>query len=62
VAETHVPDDVVEEAQRHFDEVELTQLIFAITTINAWNRLAITTRTEVGGYQPQKRQAQTKTA
>ena len=52
VAETHVPDDVVEEAQRHFDEAELSQLVFAIATINAWNRLAITARTPVGGYQP----------
>jgi AhpD family alkylhydroperoxidase len=52
VADTHVPDDVVEEAQRHFDPVELAQLVFAITTINAWNRLAITARSPVGGYQP----------
>ena len=52
VADTHVPDDVVEEAQRHFDEAELSQLIFAIATINAWNRLAITARTPVGDYQP----------
>lgn len=52
VSETHVPDDVVEEAQRHFDETELAQLIFAIVTINAWNRLAITARSPVGGYQP----------
>jgi AhpD family alkylhydroperoxidase len=51
VAETHVPDDVVEDAQKHFDEAELTQLVFAITTINAWNRLAITARLPVGGYQ-----------
>jgi AhpD family alkylhydroperoxidase len=52
VAETHVPDDVVEDAQRHFDDAELAQLVFAITTINAWNRLAITARLPVGGYQP----------
>ena len=47
-----MPDDVVEEAQHHFDEAELSQLVFAIATINAWNRLAITARTPVGGYQP----------
>lgn len=52
VSETHVPNDVVEEAQRHFDETELAQLTFAIVTINAWNRLAITARSPVGGYQP----------
>jgi AhpD family alkylhydroperoxidase len=55
VAETHVPDDVVEEAKRHFEPAELAQLVFAITTINAWNRLAVTARTPVGGYQPAAR-------
>jgi AhpD family alkylhydroperoxidase len=54
VAETHVPDGVVEDAQKHFDEAELTQLVFAITTINAWNRLAITARLPVGAYQPRR--------
>ena len=52
VAQAHPSDDVVAEAQRHFDAAELAQLIFAITTINAWNRLAITAGTPVGGYQP----------
>ncbi len=35
-----VPDDVYDEAARHFDEHELGQLMFAIITINAWNRVA----------------------
>jgi hypothetical protein len=30
-------------------------LVFTLTTINAWNRLAITMRTEVGNYQPKAR-------
>lgn len=55
VADTHVPDDVVDDAKEHFEPAELAQLIFAITTINAWNRLAITARTPVGGYQPRQR-------
>jgi hypothetical protein len=29
--------------------------VFTLTTINAWNRLAITMRTEVGKYQPKAR-------
>jgi hypothetical protein len=29
--------------------------VFTLTTINAWNRLAITMRTEVGNYQPKAR-------
>jgi hypothetical protein len=33
----------------------LIALVFTLTTINAWNRLAITMRTEVGNYQPKGR-------
>jgi AhpD family alkylhydroperoxidase len=44
VADGHVPDEVYEEASRHFDEDELAQLVFAAVVINAWNRLAIATR------------------
>ncbi len=39
-----MPDDVYEEASRHFDEKTLVGLIMAIVAINAWNRIAITTR------------------
>ena len=35
---------------------ELAQLVFAITAINAWNRLLITARTEPGHYQPRVRE------
>jgi AhpD family alkylhydroperoxidase len=38
-----VPDDVYDEAARHFDEHELAQLMFAIIAINAWNRVAVPT-------------------
>src|SRR6266478_5342162 len=38
-----------------FNEQELIALVFTLTTINAWNRLAITMRTEVGKYQPKAR-------
>lgn len=41
VSETHAPDAVFEEARRHFSEAELVQLTLMITTINAWNRIAI---------------------
>ncbi len=47
-----VPDEVWERARAQFGEYELSQLVFAITAINAWNRLMITTRTEAGHYQP----------
>jgi len=38
-----VPDDVYDEAARHFDEHELGQLMFAIIAINAWNRVGVAT-------------------
>ena len=44
VADGHVPDEVWERARAAFAEDELAQLMFAITTINAWNRLAIASR------------------
>jgi AhpD family alkylhydroperoxidase len=62
IAEGHVPDEVWERAKSQFSEQELIALVFTLTTINAWNRLAITTRKEVGDYQPRARQAETKTA
>ncbi|WP_217592126.1 carboxymuconolactone decarboxylase family protein [Cohnella sp. GbtcB17] len=43
VASNHVPDDVYEEAARHFSEQEISELLIAIITINGWNRIAITT-------------------
>jgi AhpD family alkylhydroperoxidase len=54
VAETHVPDEVYEEAKQQFSEKELADLTVAVATINAWNRLAIAARTTPGTYQPQK--------
>ncbi len=50
---SNVPDDVYEEAARHFEPAELAQLIWSITIINAWNRIAISTRMVPGSYQPQ---------
>jgi len=57
VADTHVPDDVWAAAAGQFDQDELTQLVFAITAINAWNRLVISARAEPGHYQPPVRDA-----
>lgn len=47
-----VPRDVWDEARKHFDEKEMAQLIWAITAINAWNRIAISTRIEAGHFKP----------
>jgi len=47
-----VGDEVYAQAQQHFTEPELAGLIWAITVINAWNRIGVTTRMEPGHYQP----------
>ena len=39
-----VPESVVAEAAEHFSEVELAELLWTITVINAWNRLGATAR------------------
>ena len=52
IAGTHVPSAVYDEAGRHFEPEELAHLIWQIVAINGWNRIAITTRQTVGGYEP----------
>ncbi len=56
VSETHVPDEVYEEARRHFSEKELSDLTIAAAAINMWNRLAIAARTTPGTYKPVKKE------
>jgi AhpD family alkylhydroperoxidase len=38
-----VPDNVWDDAARHYDEPQLAALVLAIAGINAWNRLNVTT-------------------
>jgi AhpD family alkylhydroperoxidase len=54
ITEGHVPDAVYQEVRPHFSDKELADLTLAVATINAWNRLAIASRTEAGKYQPQR--------
>ena len=62
ITDGHVPDAVYEEIRPHFSEKELADLTLAIATINAWNRMAIASRTEPGKYQPAKVREVKKTA
>ena len=41
IGESGVPDAVYERAASEFSAAELANLIFAITAINAWNRIAV---------------------
>ena len=43
-----VPDDLWDDAARHYDEAQLAALVLAIAAINTWNRLNVTTR-QIGG-------------
>src|SRR5690554_3080850 len=52
VAENEVSDELYERVRAQFGEDELIDLTLAVTTINAWNRLAIAFRSPVGSYQP----------
>jgi AhpD family alkylhydroperoxidase len=52
IADNHVPDELYEQTRREFSEQELVDLTLAVTTINAWNRIAISFRAEPGTYQP----------
>jgi alkylhydroperoxidase family enzyme len=54
----HVPDEVYERIRPFFNEKELCDLTLAVSTINAWNRLAISARTLPGAYQPVRSTAQ----
>jgi AhpD family alkylhydroperoxidase len=44
-----VPDDVWNEAARHYDEKALASLLFSIGMINVWNRLNASVRQVAGG-------------
>jgi AhpD family alkylhydroperoxidase len=43
-----VPDEIWDEAARHYDERALAALTIAIATVNVWNRLNVATRQVAG--------------
>lgn len=44
VSQTHVPDEVYDRARKQFSEEDLVRLTLLVTTINAWNRFAVSFR------------------
>ncbi len=57
ITKDHAPDAVYEEVRAQFSAKEICDLTLAVAAINAWNRLAISSRTVPGGYQPQSANA-----
>ncbi|HET9731724.1 MAG TPA: carboxymuconolactone decarboxylase family protein [Acidimicrobiales bacterium] len=47
IGEAGVPDQVWENATKHFGDTGTVQLLMAIATINVWNRLAVSTRQDL---------------
>jgi AhpD family alkylhydroperoxidase len=47
-----VPDEIWNEAARHYEEPALAALIIAIATVNVWNRLNVTTAQPAGQWKP----------
>jgi alkylhydroperoxidase family enzyme len=45
-----VPDEIWQEASRHYDDKALAALVIQIALINAFNRLNATTRQPVGAW------------
>jgi AhpD family alkylhydroperoxidase len=48
--EDPVPDEIWNEAAKHYDERELAGLVLAISLINVWNRLNVSTRQVAGEW------------
>jgi alkylhydroperoxidase family enzyme len=46
-----VPDEIWDEAARHYDERQLAAIILWIATTNVFNRLNVTTRQPAGSWQ-----------
>lgn len=43
IATKRVPDEIYTEMTRHYDETKIAQIMMAIITINAWNRIGVAT-------------------
>ena len=52
-----VPDDVWQEAARHYDERGLATLVLAIAATNTWNRINVATRQVAGSVKLSAEQA-----
>lgn len=53
VADTQVSDVIHDQVAQHFNNDEMLDLTLAVSAINSWNRLAISSRLAVGSYRPE---------
>ncbi len=44
----HVPDDVWQQASKHYTDVQLAELVMVNAAINSWNRICVSTRMQPG--------------
>lgn len=52
IAAERVSDELYQEVSQYFSPAQIANLLLAIVTINGWNRIAISTRIEIGTYEP----------
>ena len=55
ITDGHAPDAVYDRVKGHFSDREIADLTIAVAQINAWNRIAISMRTEPGSYRRAER-------
>jgi alkylhydroperoxidase family enzyme len=48
ISEHGVPDEVWDEAARHYSEKELAAMVVHISVVNVWNRFNVATRQVAG--------------
>lgn len=53
IGERGVPDEVWEDAHKHFGDAGMVHLLMAIAVINVWNRLAVSTHQALPDLRPQ---------
>jgi AhpD family alkylhydroperoxidase len=51
LSENHVSDEIYQEVSNYFTPNEVAKILMTIVTINAWNRIVITTKMVPGTYQ-----------
>lgn len=51
LSENHVSDEIYQEVSHYFGSNEIAKILMAIVTINAWNRIVVTSKKVPGTYQ-----------